>query len=149
MLILLCASVVLLPWAPVWLLTGRLATWEKAYFHALYRLILTLAWLPANTAAVLDLLREVGGADAECVARAAVGRGLLRTPAPSAGVVPLITALRKRTDLFHHVTVLRADEATKAAIDVWPEAGSRASLLSAVKRSFDPSDTLDTGRGPL
>ncbi|MGE3403862.1 MAG: FAD-binding oxidoreductase [Vicinamibacterales bacterium] len=111
--------------------------------------VLSLAWLPANTAAVLEAIRELAGADAEFVARAAAGRGLLRTTAPSAGVVSLTTALRKRTDLFHHVTVLRADEATKAAIDVWPDAGSCASLFAAVKRSFDPSNTLNTGRGPL
>lgn len=111
--------------------------------------VLSLAWLPANTAGVLRTIRELAGPDVEVVARAATGRGLLRTQAAPDGVVSLTTALRQRTDRLLHVTVLRADEATKSAIDVWPEAGSRTSLLAAVKRSFDPTGTLNTGRGPL
>ena len=46
LLLLAGASVALLPLAPVSLVTGLASKWEKAYFNAIYRLLLTLAWVP-------------------------------------------------------------------------------------------------------
>jgi glycolate oxidase FAD binding subunit len=113
--------------------------------------VLSLSWLPAQLAdvlAVVDELRD-GGAAVEFVARAGVGSGLLRTEATGPAVVALTTSLRARRDLFQHVAVLRADDATRGAIDVWPDAGARGPLLAAVKRAFDPGDILNAGRGPI
>ena len=113
--------------------------------------VLGVAWLPARLdmvlAAIADLRRD--GRAVELVARAGVGSGVIRIEAGAGDVAALTRRWRDRDDLFLHVTVLRAEEATKSAIDVWPDAGARGPLLAALKQSFDPGGILNTGRGPI
>jgi FAD/FMN-containing dehydrogenase len=74
---------------------------------------------------------------------------LLRVEGDPATQVDVVLKLRQQENLFKQVTVLRADPALKAAVDVWGGDTSAATLHEAIKRAFDPAGILNAGRGPV
>ena len=112
--------------------------------------VIRVSWLPASLDAVLALVAEGGGTGAfmELNGRAGLGTGLLRVDAEADEQIDTVRRLRDRPDLFSQVTVLRADPAVKAAVDVWGGNRDIAALQAAVKRAFDPAGILNAGRGP-
>jgi glycolate oxidase FAD binding subunit len=112
--------------------------------------VIKLSWLPASLERVLALVSRLDDktkADFSC--RAAIGLGLLRVEGDAATQVDVVSQLRQQGDLFRQVTVLRADPALKAAVDVWGGDTSAAVLHDAIKRAFDPAGILNAGRGPV
>jgi hypothetical protein len=90
-----------------------------------------------------------GGARLDFTCRAGIGIGLLRVDGDVPAQVDVVLKLRQQPDLFKQVTVLRAEQALKSAVDVWGGNTSAAMLYEAVKRAFDPAGILNAGRGPV
>ena len=92
-----------------------------------------------------DRLLE-GGFDADL---AAVLRALprrLQTASFSATYPP---ALRERLPVGRgSATIQRADRELKTRLDVWSQIGDGLRVMQEVKRRFDPTGTLNPGRGP-
>jgi hypothetical protein len=112
--------------------------------------VIKLSWLPASLERVLALASSLDATarpDLSC--RAAIGVGLLRVEGDAATQIDAVAQLRQQSDLFRQVTVLRADPALKAAVDVWGGDTSAAVLHDAIKRAFDPAGILNAGRGPV
>ena len=112
--------------------------------------VIKLSWLPASLEAVLAVVRsfdERTGCDFSC--RAGIGLGLLRVDGDAERQVEIVLKLRQHADLLRQVTVLRADPALKAAVDVWGGDPAAAALHGAIKRAFDPAGILNAGRGPV
>jgi hypothetical protein len=112
--------------------------------------VIRLSWLPASLEAVLALVCGWGkaGPRLDFTCRAGIGVGLLRVEGDAATQVDIVLKLREQPDLFRQVTVLRADPALKAAVDVWG-GDTSAALHEAIKRAFDPAGILNAGRGPV
>jgi hypothetical protein len=104
-------------------------------------------WLPASLVDVLALLDTLP-VDAELVARAALGSGLIRLAGDEGAQADAIRLLRA-SSLMSHIVVVRGTERLRSSVDVWGDQGDNARLFAAVKRAFDPSNTLNPGRGPL
>ena len=114
--------------------------------------VIKMSWLPARLPAVLshvDEIAQANNATIEMVGRAGVGAGVLRVDADATGQVAIIERLRASPTVVANVVVLRAHTGAKAKVDVWGPRGDTASLLRAVKRSFDPAGILNAGRGPI
>jgi glycolate oxidase FAD binding subunit len=112
--------------------------------------VIRLSWLPAKLEAVLALLAGLPERTKhEFSCRAGIGLGLLRIDGDDATHGDIVLTLRRHPDLFRQVTVLRADRALKAAVDVWGGNTSAAVLHGAIKRAFDPAGILNAGRGPV
>ena len=114
--------------------------------------ILRAAWLPAATAAVLDLLRDISTGeqlDVEIVARAPLGAGLIRVSGQPMAEVRAIGRLRDVAGPVKHVTLLRGNATVRDHVDVWEPLGTRESPLKALKQAFDPKGILNAGRGPV
>jgi glycolate oxidase FAD binding subunit len=108
-------------------------------------------WLPASLGRVVAFMEEarIEGADVELQGRAAVGSGLLRVDGDLATKLRVVERMRARTDLFHHVVVLRAEAEVKRQVDVWGSLGDAAAVGAAVKRALDEQGILNAGRGPV
>jgi glycolate oxidase FAD binding subunit len=113
--------------------------------------VIRLSWLPASLDAVLALVGRLGDAAArlDFTCRAGIGIGLLRVDGDVPAQVDVVLKLRQQPDLFKQVTVLRAEQALKSAVDVWGGDTSATILYEAVKRAFDPAGILNAGRGPV
>lgn len=113
--------------------------------------VIKLSWLPASLEAVLAVVRAMDDKTRfnffSC--RAGIGLGLLRIDGDAGTQVDSVVRLRQHADLFKQVTLLRADPAAKAAVDVWGGDTSAATLHDAIKRAFDPAGILNAGRGPV
>ena len=60
-----------------------------------------------------------------------------------------VTALRERLPVGRgSATIQRADPELKALVDVWGPVGDGLRIMHEVKRRFDPTGTLNPGRGP-
>ena len=112
--------------------------------------VIRVSWLPASLDAVIAFIGHGGGAGTamELNGRAGVGTGLLRVDGAAAAQIDVVRRLRDRSDLFGQATILRAEPAVKAAVDVWGGDRDTAALQAAVKRAFDPAGILSAGRGP-
>jgi glycolate oxidase FAD binding subunit len=113
--------------------------------------VIKASWLPAALPGVLSVIQDLGrncrGAVA-LIGRAGLGAGTIRVDADTAAQVAAVEHVR-RSNTFGNTVVLRADSAVKEQIDVWGASGDTASLLTALKRTFDPAGILNAGRGPL
>jgi len=45
--------------------------------------------------------------------------------------------------------VLRSGRAVKERVDPWDDPGSSRPTIESIKRAFDPTNTLNAGRGPV
>lgn len=141
--------------APTEVVTGTadVALWQR-HQRPLWNTtgaVVRASWLPAATERVLTLFEEWSraGASGELVARAATGTGLLAITGEAATQIATIEAMRSRSDLLRHVTVVRASAEVKDRIDVWGPLGDAGTLGAAVKHVFDPAGILNAGRGPV
>jgi len=114
--------------------------------------VVRLSWPAGSLLALLDTLRTLQagtGVELDLAGRAAVGAGLLRITGSDAGVCSVIERLRTAGAVVGAATVLRASPAIKGRVDPWDELGSSQPTLGAIKRAFDPTNTLNAGRGPI
>jgi glycolate oxidase FAD binding subunit len=109
--------------------------------------IVRASWLPANIAAGLGALAQMGDG-IEIIGRAAIGAGLIRIDGEAAAQASVIEQLRA-SRLFGNIVIVRGCAALKATVDVWGPQGDRQPLFDSLKRAFDPNGVLNAGRGPL
>jgi glycolate oxidase FAD binding subunit len=134
---------------------------ERALWHAhateIWRqpgAMVRASWLPANIQAVLSGLPRhsspgsPASEGAAMVGRAAIGAGHIRIDGDTDAQVAAITQLR-RSPLFGNVVIVRGSPELKARVDVWGSHGDRQPLLESLKRTLDPHNVLNAGRGPL
>ena len=119
--------------------------------------IVRASWLPAEIAPVMAALKACatgaappGGAPivTHTIGRAAVGAGLIRIEGDARSQAAVIEHLRRSTT-FRYVVVQRASDELKSLVDVWGALGDRERLFASLKRTLDPNNTLNAGRGPL
>jgi FAD/FMN-containing dehydrogenase len=82
------------------------------------------------------------------VGRAAIGAGLVRIDGDTDAQVAAITELRA-SPLLGNIVIVRGSPELKARVDVWGSFGDRQPLLESLKRTLDPHNVLNAGRGPL
>ena len=101
----------------------------------------TLAWLDA-TAKTRQLEYVVTG-------RAGLGVLFIALHGAVSEQAALVTGLRERLPVGRgSVTIQRAGTELKALVDVWGPVGDGLRVMQEVKRRFDPTGTLNPGRGP-
>jgi glycolate oxidase FAD binding subunit len=101
----------------------------------------TLAWLDHESRS-----RQV---DHEVTGRAGLGVLYLGLTGAVSGQASLITALRERLPVgCGSAMIQRADPELKRLVDVWGPVGDGLKIMQEVKRRFDPTGTLNPGRGP-
>ena len=101
----------------------------------------TLAWL--------DQAASVHQLDHVVIGRAGLGVLYLGLDGAASEQASLVTALRERLPAGRGSAVIqRADPELKAAVDVWGPVGDGLRIMQEVKRRFDPTGTLNPGRGP-
>jgi glycolate oxidase FAD binding subunit len=105
--------------------------------------IVRASWLPAHIARIVDERDTL-----ELVGRAAVGAGLIRIDGDAETQARAIERLRASA-VLGNIVIVRGSAALKARVDVWGPAGDRQPLLDSLKRSLDPHNVLNAGRGPL
>ena len=120
--------------------------------------IVRVSWLPANIDAVLAALNACApdaggvaqpfGAAGELMGRAAIGAGLVRIGGDVEAQVRAIEMLRA-SSLVGNVVIVRGSDELKSRVDVWGSHGDRQKLFDALKRTLDPHNVLNAGRGPL
>ena len=115
--------------------------------------IVRVSWLPANIDQMLAALKYgptfgIDTSDLEIVGRAAVGAGLARIGGDVDAQVRAIESLRASTTVGN-VVVVRGSAELAARVDVWGSHGDRQPLFDALKRTLDPHNVLNAGRGPL
>ena len=114
--------------------------------------VVKLAILPGELSATLAWLDEAAAArqvDHVVTGRAGLGVLYLGLNGAVSEQASLITALRERLPVGRGSAVIqRADPALKAVVDVWGAVGDGLRIMQEVKRRFDPTGTLNPGRGP-
>jgi glycolate oxidase FAD binding subunit len=114
--------------------------------------IVRLSWLPANIDAVIDAVEVRLKPDttygADLIGRAAVGAGLARIDGDVDAQVRAIERLRA-SSVVGNVVVVRGSAELASRVDVWGSHGDRQPLFDALKRTLDPHNVLNAGRGPL
>ena len=114
--------------------------------------IVKLAIVPGELSATLAWLAAAAGEhrlDHEVIGRAGLGVLYVRLNGEASEQVSLVTALRERLPAGRGSAVIQsADPALKAAVDVWGPVGDGLRIMQEVKRRFDPTGTLNPGRGP-
>ena len=85
---------------------------------------------------------------ADLIGRAAVGAGLARIDGDVDAQVDAIEKLRAST-IVGNVVVVRGSAELASRVDVWGSHGDRQPLFDALKRTLDPHNVLNAGRGPL
>ena len=101
----------------------------------------TLAWLDDAARS-----RQLGY---EMTGRAGLGVLSLRVNGPVSEQASFILALRERLPVGRGSAVLqRSGPELKALVDVWGPVGDGFRVMREVKRRFDPTGTLNPGRGP-
>jgi glycolate oxidase FAD binding subunit len=111
--------------------------------------VLRVNWRPAELEAMLDALSTVAGATrVRLTGRARLGAGRVVLAGEPGSHAAIVRHLRQ-SPLFGHVVVVSGSRTLKDQIDVWPPAGDRQILYTALKKTFDPADILGAGRGPL
>ena len=114
--------------------------------------IVKLAILPAELLATLAWLDDASSTrKLDYVVTGRVGLGVLYLGLNGAASqqASLVTALRERLPVGRGSAVIqRADSELKALVDVWGPVGDGLRIMREVKRRFDPTKTLNPGRGP-
>ena len=105
--------------------------------------IVRASWLPANIARVVE---ELGAYP--LAGRATVGAGLVRLTGTDDEQARAVERLRG-SRVLGNVVVARASEDVKRRAGVWGSHGDRQKILESLKRAFDPTGTLNPGRGPI
>ena len=100
-----------------------------------------LAWL--------DVAAQMRQLDHVVIGRAGLGVMHVRVNGAVSEQAAFVTALRDRLPVGRGSAVIqRADPELKALVDVWGPIGDGLRIMEAVKRRFDPTGTLNPGRGP-
>jgi glycolate oxidase FAD binding subunit len=112
--------------------------------------VLRLSWLPSNLSAVLSLIDSLGsrGCRVAAFAGRTMGAGFVTLDGEERAQIGAIAGLRK-SDRLGHVVVLRASLGIKMRADVWGPASGGIEVARLLKRTFDPQDILNAGRGPI
>ncbi len=114
--------------------------------------IVKLSIVPSELSATLVWLDEAAGArglDYVAIGRAGLGVLYLGLTGPVLEQASLVTTLRERLPAGRgSATIQRADPELKALVDVWGPVGDGLRIMREVKRRFDPTGTLNPGRGP-
>jgi glycolate oxidase FAD binding subunit len=125
---------------------SELARWEHATGDAELKLTFPLADLPY----VLDDVEEVAqreGVSTRLRSHAGNGVAYLLLRGDEDALVRSIEGIRQRAERRGgSATVLRAPASIKQRVDVWGDFGNALELMSRVKASFDPAETLNPGR---
>ena len=114
--------------------------------------IVKLVILPAELSSMLAWLGDTATTrrlDYVVTGRAGLGVLHLGLHGAVAEQAAFITALRARLPIGRgSATIERADPELKAMVDVWGPVGDSLRIMQEVKRRFDPTGTLNPGRGP-
>ena len=114
--------------------------------------IVKIVILPAelsSTLAWLDDTAKTRRLDYVVTGRAGLGVLYLGLHGAVSEQAVFVTALRARLPIGRgSATILRADPELKAMVDVWGPVGDSLRVMQEVKRRFDPTGTLNPGRGP-
>ena len=114
--------------------------------------IVKLVILPAelsSTLAWLDDTAKTRRLDYTVIGRAGLGGLYLGLRGAVSEQAAFVTALRGRLPVGRgSATIRRADPELKAMVDVWGPVGDGLRIMQEVKRRFDPTGTLNPGRGP-
>ena len=114
--------------------------------------IVKLAILPAELSATLAWLDDASSTrrlDYVVTGRAGLGVLYLGLNGAVSQQASLVTALRERLPVGRgSATIQRADPELKTLVDVWGSVGDSLRTMQEVKRRFDPTGTLNPGRGP-
>jgi len=114
--------------------------------------IVKLATVPSeiwSTVAWLDESAATHQLDYVVTGRAGLGVLYLELTGDASRQASLLTALRDRIPVGRGSAVIqRPDPALRALIDVWGPIGDSLRIMQEVKRRFDPTGTLNRGRGP-
>jgi glycolate oxidase FAD binding subunit len=112
--------------------------------------ILRFSWLPSKLPAVVALIERLRshGCHVVTFTGRAIGTGLLRLEGEEAVLVGAIGELRANTEVGH-VVVLQASPRLKQRVDVWGPASGTIDVARVLKRTFDPAEILNAGRGPI
>lgn len=111
--------------------------------------VVRMSWLPTSLLDVLKLAGDLhrSGTPTLLTGRA-LGAGFLRLGGDPDIQAVAINRLRS-SSCAGHVVVLRASPALKAAVDVWGPERPSDHVVRAIKKTFDPADVLNAGRGPV
>lgn len=113
--------------------------------------VIKLTLRPGDLGGALAWLTSVAArpVDHEVVGRAGLGVLLVRLGGDVPAQAQLITELRARFPAGRGSAVLlRGNPELKRLIDVWGPIGDGLPIMRAVKQQFDPTGTLNPGRGP-
>ena len=114
--------------------------------------IVKLAIVPgelSSTLAWLDAAAKTRQLDYVVTGRAGLGVLYVGLHGAVSEQAAFVTALRERQPVGRgSVTIQRADPELKALVDVWGPVGDGLPIMQEVKRRFDPTGTLNPGRGP-
>jgi FAD/FMN-containing dehydrogenase len=114
--------------------------------------IVKLAILPGELAATLvwlDATAKTRQLDCVVTGRADLGVLYLALDGAVSEQAAFVTELRERLPVGRgSATIQRADRELKTRLDVWSQIGDGLRVMQEVKRRFDPTGTLNPGRGP-
>ncbi|MDP6580243.1 MAG: FAD-binding oxidoreductase [Vicinamibacterales bacterium] len=111
--------------------------------------LVILAGELSSTLAWLDDAAQTRQLDYEVTGRAGLGVLYVGLGGDVPRQASLVTALRERIPAGRGSAVIqRADPELKALLDVWGPVGDGLRIMQEVKRRFDPTRTLNRGRGP-
>ena len=134
--------------------TDEAAAWRghDARVFAREGTIVKLAIMPADLSATLAWLDDVANArqlDYVMIGRAGLGLLYIGLHGAVSEQAAFVTALRERLPVGRGAaTVQRTGPELKALVDVWGPVGDGLRIMQEVKRRFDPTGTLNPGRGP-
>jgi glycolate oxidase FAD binding subunit len=114
--------------------------------------LLKVVTLPAELSSTLDrigALAEANQLEYAVTGRAGLGVLCVRLHGRGTARAEFVTALRAQFGPGQgSVVVRRADSELSSLVDVWGPIGDGLPIMREVKRRFDPTGTLNPGRGP-
>ena len=114
--------------------------------------ILKVVTLPSELSSTLEQIGEVAQANQleyAVTGRAGLGVLYVRLHGSATGRAAFVTALRAQFRPGQgSVVVRRADPELTSLVGVWGPIGDSLPIMREVKRRFDPTGTLNPGRGP-
>lgn len=104
--------------------------------------------LPATIARTVEIVQRLTGPRKTRwrLAMQATGTGWLRLEAPPENLSASLLELRRELENAGGSLVVHQRPAAMPPIDAWSQPGDALPLMRAVKRQFDPKDTLNPGR---
>ena len=103
----------------------------------------------SSTLTWLDAAAKTRQLDYVVTGRAALGVLYVGLDGAVSEQAAFVRALRERLPVGRgSATIQRADPELKALVDVWGPVGDGLRVMQEVKRRFDPTGTLNPGRGP-